>query len=633
MTPTDVRTVIACLPLSCARGENISAIVKNATRAADAVKALCAVQPDVKIVVLPQYALTGGFGSVPGPTDASVTLTALQTVAKSANIYIAFADRFEQGLRGVVFDPTGALALTQEVITGGEGEAKVHALTTPHGVMSCLVGEDANYAEYARLAVFAGAEIILHPTAEMRDERSQARHLLRGARSWENHVVLACASFGDLLDAQGQKQEGASAVGFGEIRDYTGALLASGVGEPVSATIDIASLRRRRSEPWVNFPAQLRTGLYGPFYRRAAQERSASQQKFTTPTMEPQTGPAYDVLLMQTHQIFVSDLASRESVIQQNMNAALSLAKMFAMKPSTRLVVFPEFFLQGTSFGDLDFWEKAGIRIPGPETEQLGNFAKACNVYVCGAVLEYDPDWPRRFFNTSIIISPKGEVILRYRKLQCADLNGILNVTTPGNIYSEYVKKYGMDGLIPVVETDIGVLGTAICFDSNWPELWRTLALKGAEVICNPTSEIHSDRVPYWWAAKRAHAAENSYYIACANAGSEQFRAGAPVTGMNRGHSSLIDYNGALAAHADGPGIVPISGQIDLGALRRARGSQRDNLLARFRPEAVAEAYANFPGFPLDCFLDKPMERAAEGPPLVQAQIMRLKAAGVYKAA
>jgi predicted amidohydrolase len=224
-------------------------------------------------------------------------------------------------------------------------------------------------------------------------------------------------------------------------------------------------------------------------------------------------------------------------------------------------------------------------------------------------------------------------VILRYRKLQCADLNGLLNVTTPGNIYSEYIKKYGMDGLIPVVETDIGVLGTAICFDSNWPELWRTMALKGAEVICNPTSEIHSDRVPHWWAAKRAHAAENSYYIACANAGSEQFHAGAPVTGMNRGHSSLIDYNGALAAHADGPGIVPISGQIDLGALRRARASQRDNLLARFRPEAVAEAYANFPGFPLDCFLDKPMERASEGPPMVQAQIMRLKTAGVYKTA
>ena len=78
----------------------------------------------------------------------------------------------------------------------------------------------------------------------------------------------------------------------------------------------------------------------------------------------------------------------------------------------------------------------SGIRIPGPETARLAEFARQCDVHVCAMVFEYDPDWPLRYFNTAIIIAPSGEIVLRYRKLQCADLNGLLNVTTPGNVAS-----------------------------------------------------------------------------------------------------------------------------------------------------------------------------------------------------
>ena len=304
------------------------------------------------------------------------------------------------------------------------------------------------------------------------------------------------------------------------------------------------------------------------------------------------------------------------------------------MRPSTRLVVFPEFFLQGSNGQHPhEWWEKVGIRVPGPETDLLAAFAKQCDVYVCGAVLEYDPEWPLRYFNTSIIISPQGEVILRYRKLQCADLNGLLNITTPGNIYTRYVERYGYDALVPVVDTPIGRLGTLICYDSNWPELWRALALKGAEVICNPTSEIHSNRRQHWYPAKLAHAAENRFYVASTNAGSEQFRTGAPITHMNRGHSALIDFNGNLAACADGSGVVPLLGRIELGELRRMRSETASHHEGRFRPEAVAEAYQRFPGFPLDCFLEQPMMDASEGPKLVHQHLEQLRRIGVIRAA
>ncbi|MEY4357618.1 MAG: hypothetical protein RL469_944, partial [Pseudomonadota bacterium] len=469
-------------------------------------------------------------------------------------------------------------------------------------------------------ALFAGAEIILNPTDERSDDRSTARHYARGARAWENlAVVAACAA------------ASTSAVGRSvqEIWNHSGHLSVSGDGPAASALIDLKTLRARRAEPWINFPAQLRTALYAREFEHAA-ERTRESPTESTANSSMESIEAYDVLMMQSHQNFVANPETRDATIADNMQRALGLARLFAMRPSTKLVVFPEFFLQGSDGAHPhEYWERCGIRIPGPETEQLAAFAKACGVYVSGAVLEYDPSWPRRYFNTSLIIAPTGEIVLRYRKLQCADLNGLLNITTPGNVYSEYVARYGIDALVPVVDTPIGKLGTLICFDSNWPELWRSLALRGAEVICNPTSEIHSNRRPYWYQAKRAHAAQNMLYVASANAGSEQFFPGAPVTAMNRGHSALIDYNGELVAYADGPGVIPLLGRIELGALRRARDALADDPRVHFRPESVARAYADFPGFPLDCFLDAPMEAAAEGPKLVAAQIAALQALGV----
>ncbi|MFM8518534.1 MAG: nitrilase-related carbon-nitrogen hydrolase [Nevskiaceae bacterium] len=486
-------------------------------------------------------------------------------------------------------------------------------ISSAHGTLACLPGADLLHAEYARLAMFSGAEILLAPMTEKLDERSTARHLSRGARAWENHAAVVTVYLEPARH---------------EIWNHNGHLLLDGSGTSARATIDLPSLRARRVEPWVNFPAQLRTGLYAAEYARGEPVPRAAVPTANEPALE-----ASVVLLVQTQQAVVSNPDTRDATVADNLKRALRLARLFAMRPSTRLVVFPEFFLQGSDGSHPhDYWERCGIRIPGPETAELAAFARACNVYVCGAVQEYDPSWPRRYFNTSIIIDPQGEIVLRYRKLQCADLNGLLNITTPGNLYSAYVERYGIDALVPVIDTPIGRLGTLICFDSNWPELWRALALRGAEVICNPTSEIHSNRRPYWYQAKRAHAAEQMVYVASANAGSEQFFTGAPVTGMNRGHSALIDYHGELVACADGPGVIPLLGRIELGALRRARAAYADNPAVRFDPRTVAAVYQDFPGFPLDCFLHTPMELASEGVALVAQQIEQLKRRGVLNA-
>ena len=621
--------IVTALSPTLWRAEDDEDARANVQRMAAALRALGQAETKQSIVTMPFGCISGGAGCASDGPDAAI-LEELLIVARETGHTLAGADRFCGPPIGFVIDPEHGLAMTQRSISTGEGHAVVGVLETCGTRVALLVDGDILHPEYARLALFQGAEIILNPCAEQADERFSARVLSRAARAWENLAAVVSCGLGVVLDRDGAPSATHLGKPWSAIWSYSGQLLVCNDANKSSARIDLTALRERRAEPWINFPAQLRTGVYSGVYSSAANgtlSPGASRHAATSPA-------SYDVLMMQSHQIFVDGPSDRDETISRNLEGALSIARLFCMRPSTRLVVFPEFFLQGSNGQHPhEWWEKVGIRVPGPETDLLAAFAKQCDVYVCGAVLEYDPEWPLRYFNTSIIISPQGEVILRYRKLQCADLNGLLNITTPGNIYTRYVERYGYDALVPVVDTPIGRLGTLICYDSNWPELWRALALKGAEVICNPTSEIHSNRRQHWYPAKLAHAAENRFYVASTNAGSEQFRTGAPITHMNRGHSALIDFNGNLAACADGSGVVPLLGRIELGELRRMRSETASHHEGRFRPEAVAEAYQRFPGFPLDCFLEQPMMDASEGPKLVHQHLEQLRRIGVIRAA
>jgi predicted amidohydrolase len=619
-----MRFTIAALPTRIALNPTGPAIAANAAFAAAQVRLLAGEDKAIRIVVLPLFLFTGGRSHA-GPLSAdSPPLQPLMAAARAGGVMIAGADRFAEGVTGFLIGADGTLALTQAAITGDDRPVDVSVSDTALGRIAVLVGEDVEFAEYARLAMFKGAEIILNPTAEIADQRTQARHYQRGARAWENHVVLAAAAPAETVDDHGRAVGALLSAPVAEIWGHQGDLLVSAAQGPARAIVDVKSLRQRRGEAWLNFPAQLRTQLYAPFYEKAAKAAPRSLET---------DGPVYEVLMMQAHQTFVTDLDTRDAVIAGNLDRALAIGSVFAQKPSLRLMVMPEFGLQGSFPGAMENYHKTLVRADGPEIGRLADFAKKFQTYVCAAILEYDPDWPLRFFNTSIILGPTGERILRYRKIQCADVNGLLSVCTPGNVYSEYLQRYGLEGIVPVVETEIGRLGTAICYDANWPELWRAMGLQGAEVIAYCTSEIQSDRQPSWQMAKRAHAAANQFYIASANAGSEQFAAQAPVTFMNRGRSALIDFNGVDIAYADGAGTIPLVGRIDLGALRRARANPAENRLANFRPGEVTQPYAQYPGFPLDCFADKPMESPMQGSALTEAQIMRLRERGIYRAA
>jgi predicted amidohydrolase len=223
-------------------------------------------------------------------------------------------------------------------------------------------------------------------------------------------------------------------------------------------------------------------------------------------------------------------------------------------------------------------------------------------------------------------VGPEGTVILRYRKLndtQCY----LPTSTNPGDIYSAYVERYGLEGLFPVVDTPIGRLACLTCYDVNFPEVARCLALRGAEILCMPTGEGYTFQAKHRL-MKRARAYENTCYLVTANHG--EFIGRRPRH-QQRGYSEIIDFTGETVALADGPGECTVSGRIDLRALREARHRvDFFNFLVGLRASLYAPIYANAPTWPLDGWLDHPLQSNEEAVAMGEAIRDRLYAQGIF---
>jgi predicted amidohydrolase len=241
--------------------------------------------------------------------------------------------------------------------------------------------------------------------------------------------------------------------------------------------------------------------------------------------------------------------------------------------------VLPQFSLHGFSMGRTSAdWVNAATRIPGPETERFGELARELQVWIAGTLCEVLDEFPGRYFLTGFIVAPSGDVVLRYRKLYAFSTK-----TRPGDVLTRYLGLFGREALFPVVRTPLGRIGMAIAGDVNWPEMTRALALRGAEIILNPTAQalMPADRdtgIPY---VRRVRAFENLCYMILANAG--------PLTGAGpmpaaRLPSEIVDFQGRVVAVADTNEATTVTGTLDVEALRRERALPMKNFLAQLQP-------------------------------------------------
>jgi predicted amidohydrolase len=274
----------------------------------------------------------------------------------------------------------------------------------------------------------------------------------------------------------------------------------------------------------------------------------------------------------------------------EEVGAKLRGASIFIAQYSgspVRLAVLPEYLF--TSYpGRIsipDFAAKAAIEEGGPEYAALARIASTQKLFLAGNAYETDRHFPGLYFQTSFVVAPSGDVVLRYRRLNS------MFAPTPHDVWSKYLDIYGLDGVFPVARTEIGNLSAIASEEILYPEIARAHALRGAEVFVHSSSEIGSPMETQKAIARRARAFENLAYVVSANT------AGVAGTAMPLasadGNSTVIDFKGAVLSESNSGETFTAFADIDLLALRAARRKPgMTNYLARQRTELFAPVYA-----------------------------------------
>ncbi|WP_446830122.1 nitrilase-related carbon-nitrogen hydrolase [Candidatus Foliamicus sp.] len=522
--------------------------------------------------------------------------------------------------------------------------AKFQTASTGLGQVGILPGEDALFAHLARALTWAGAEIILNPVAEVNDHLFEARLNARRARAWENTGFVAVAGA-----VGGRPRRPACS----RLIDFNGAATcATGETDLLLPDLDIQRLRRRRNDIFAVQPLHLRANLYADGYQRLIDSRAeplpppprtraewigecGRRQAQRPAPSHPERIEQYDVILTQTMGKLIRREDDVHALRRDNTLRAMRLAERLASSPSIKLVVMPEFFMHGQGghgFRSPITLQRLAIRYPGPEMELLQDFALKHKVYVAGSSFEIDDKLPGHVFNSAFILGDTGELIHRYRKIQCADVWGSLPDTTPSSIYDRYLDIYGYDFLFPVADTPIGQLGTMVCFDQAHPEVARMLTQYGAEIIIHPSSEGHGSQRSGWDAARVTRAFENTAYVLSAMPGAEFFHHGNGElpTAQMRGYTKMVNFDGSVQGVADGPGACILTGTVDLKALQRARANPLTHLPLWDDPEVYAQIYAGEVGLPNNLWGSDPLENPYVGFGPLKSRLESYYAKGVF---
>ncbi|MCA3002452.1 MAG: nitrilase-related carbon-nitrogen hydrolase [Burkholderiales bacterium] len=284
----------------------------------------------------------------------------------------------------------------------------------------------------------------------------------------------------------------------------------------------------------------------------------------------------------------ISDVAACRAQMMRSIariDRQIAASKMFS-GDDLKLVVLPEYFLTSFPTGpDLPTWAaRACLLQDGPEYKALGEVAKKNGVYLSGNAYEIDPKFSDLSFQVSFIINDQGELILRYRRLIS------MYTATPHDVWDKFVDVYGAEAAFPVADTPLGNLACIASEEILFPEVARSLALRGAEIFLHSSSETGSPQATKKGIAKRARAVENLAYVVSANSAGI---AGIdiPMASTDSG-SMVIDYEGRILAEAGyGESMVALT-QIDPATIRHVRGRVgMDNYLARLRLEPFATTY------------------------------------------
>lgn len=230
-----------------------------------------------------------------------------------------------------------------------------------------------------------------------------------------------------------------------------------------------------------------------------------------------------------------------------------------AARQGASLVVLPEnFAFMGHACRELlDIQETPG---DGPLQQFLADLARRKGIWLVGGTVPLTASTPDKVRAACLVLCPEGQVRARYDKMHLFDVKLAEN----GERYEESASIEPGEAPV-VVDTPFGKLGLAICYELRFPELFRALIDRGAELFALPSAFTAITGKAHWQTLVRARAVENLAYIAAAAQG------GFHVNGRETyGNSMVVDPWGAvLDCRERGNGVAMASIDPDFQQLTR----------------------------------------------------------------
>lgn len=190
----------------------------------------------------------------------------------------------------------------------------------------------------------------------------------------------------------------------------------------------------------------------------------------------------------------------------------------------------------------------------------LSELAKKHQIWIHGgSINEKAAGTDKKAYNTTMVIAPDGQLAAKYRKIHVFDVD-----VEGGNSFRESDTKIPGKDIVVYDTKELGTWGLSICYDMRFPELYRIMALEGAQILFAPASFLMQTGKDHWDHLLCARAIENSCYVIAA----AQY--GVKHDSIEYGKSMIVDPWGNIIAKASDHPCV-ITAEIDLDYLEHVR--------------------------------------------------------------
>ncbi len=255
-------------------------------------------------------------------------------------------------------------------------------------------------------------------------------------------------------------------------------------------------------------------------------------------------------------KVAVVQISSAGTAKESLNNMIFNIEEAARKSKDLDVIVFPEYcYYHPTNSSESD---KNGEYVPGAFTEKISELARRYQVNIIpGSFVEKEKSG--KVYNTSVFINREGKILGKYQKIHLFDAINIKE--------SDKVKA---GEKICVIETDIGKIGIMVCYDLRFPELARSMVLKGADILFVPsdfpTGSVLPPRTDHWDILVRSTALYNLTYVVAANQygmlhGSYPF-----------GRSCIVDPWGTVISSASGRNEI-IFANLDMDYQKEVRES------------------------------------------------------------